>query len=206
MTAEKEKMIIQKLSLPQIRRLYKTRLIEDFPPDELKPLAAIEAAFRKNRYVCYGVGEDIEAYAFFLVNGSAALLDYFAVKENLRNQGYGGRFLQVLMKDVLVNYSQVLLETENPDYAENEEDRAIRERRLSFYIRNGMIDTGVTANAFHVEYRILAMPAGKAATEDEIALLYETLYRTNMPKLIADRMVRVNARSQVSGDVWGNKT
>ena len=40
-------MTIQKLSLQQIRKLCKTRMVEDFLPDELKPLATmiIEGVF-----------------------------------------------------------------------------------------------------------------------------------------------------------------
>ena len=59
---------VQTLSLSQIRAIYRERMRDDFPPDELKPLVTIERALARNEYVCYGAaeGEDVLAYAYFV--------------------------------------------------------------------------------------------------------------------------------------------
>ena len=60
------------------------------------------------------------------------------------------------------------LEIENPDFAKDEEERALRERRRQFYLRNGIVDTGVNIELAGVEYRIMEMLVGKPHTPDEI--------------------------------------
>jgi len=62
---------IRVLTRPQIQEVYTRRLIEDFPPDERKPLQMIERALDLGKYVCYGyfIGERMAAYAFFAKAG-----------------------------------------------------------------------------------------------------------------------------------------
>ena len=124
-------MSIRKLTIEQVTSIYKERMVEDFTSDELKPLSMIKTAIRHERYICFGTDD---AYAFFVINGADALLDYFAVRRECRGQRYGGRFLKELMKEILVDYSHVLLETENPDFAVDEDDLRTRKRRLDFYL------------------------------------------------------------------------
>ena len=80
---------VRELFLDQIRALYRKRLKADFPKDELKPLIVIERAHARGGYVCYGAldREDILAYAFFVKQGGLALLDYYAVRGDLRGRG-----------------------------------------------------------------------------------------------------------------------
>ena len=87
------------LPADRVRQLYTERLREDFPPDELKPLSAIEEMLCRGRYVCYGAadGDEILAYAFFVKNGKNALADYFAVRRDLRDRGIGSRFIGELI-------------------------------------------------------------------------------------------------------------
>ncbi|MER2055369.1 MAG: hypothetical protein ABTB30_08805 [Clostridia bacterium] len=77
------------LTLPEIREIYRKRLKHDFPANEAKPLAMIEKAFRDGRYRCYGVreGDDLLAYAFFVLTGDLYLLDYYAVKKTCADRG-----------------------------------------------------------------------------------------------------------------------
>ena len=86
---------VETLSLPQIRALYRERMKQDFPPDELKPLAIIEKALARDEYVCYGAvnGNDILAYAYFVKlkeqGKPYALFDYYAVRQDIRDRGVG---------------------------------------------------------------------------------------------------------------------
>ena len=137
-------MEIRELTGGQIREIYNERIPRDFAPDEIKPLSRIEEALSKGRYACYGAfdGEIITSYAFFVINGPNALLDYLAVLEDRRGKGAGSEFLQKLAEGLLRRYEYVLLESEDPDRADSEDERSVMERRLRFYRGNGLTDTG----------------------------------------------------------------
>ena len=95
---DEQAMNIDRLTLPEVREIYRKRMKNDFPGNELKSLAMIEKVFREGRYLCYGVreGADILAYAFFVLTEDLYLLDYFAVKKDLRGSGIGSGFLKAL--------------------------------------------------------------------------------------------------------------
>ena len=189
---------VEELTLSQLRALYFGRMREDFPPDEIKPLSAIERAMKRGEYVCFGAmdGEEILAYAFFirLVEGKSgfALFDYFAVKKEARCTGVGSAFLQTLIKGPLKSMSAVLLEVDDPACAWDEEERNIRNRRLRFYLRNGLRDTSVTAVVFGVQFRILSLPVGPCPSPDDARRMYAALYRAVMPPKIYESQVLIH--------------
>lgn len=189
--------VVKPLSLPGIRRIYAQHITRDFPPDERKPLDAIESAYARGEYQCFGAFEEekLAAYAFFVKLRKNAetlyLFDYLAVLPERRDQGVGSRFLQALMADALSAADCVLLEVDHPDYAKTEAERALRLRRLAFYLRNGLTDTGVSARVYHVEYRILSLPVGKPRKSAETADIYQALYHAVMPRWIYDEMVEI---------------
>ncbi len=189
---------VEELTLAQIRALYYGRMREDFPPDEIKPLSAIERALARGEYVCFGAmnGEDILAYAFFIRlgegNGCFALFDYFAVKKEDRCMGVGSAFLQTLIAGHLKSMAAVLLEVDDPAFALDAEEEEIRNRRLHFYLRNGLKDTSVTAVVFGVHFRILALPVGPCPSPEEARRMYAGLYRAVMPPKIYESKVLIH--------------
>ena len=189
---------VKELTLEQIRVLYAGRLQEDFPPDEIKPLSAIERAMRRGEYVCFGAmaGEDILAYAFFVKmeerKNGYALFDYLAVKKEARCTGVGSAFLQMLIAGPLKSMDAVLLEIDDPAFALDAEEEAIRNRRLRFYLRNGLVDTSVTAVVYGVQFRILALPVGPLPSPDNARRMYAALYRAVMPPKIYENHVLIH--------------
>ena len=153
---------MEALTLPEVRALYAERITDDFSPDELKPLASIEASLQENRYACVGYRADGEtlAYAYFFKYESWALLDYYAVRRDLRGKGVGSRFLRDLIASPPDGVKGVLVEVDEPDAAEDAQEREKRERRLRFYLNNGLWDSGVNVLAFGVNYRLLTLPLG----------------------------------------------
>ena len=188
---------IETLSVDQVRALYHSRLPADFPPDEVKPLSAILRAMARGEYICYGAVRDGEilAYAFFVTlnraNGRWAMADYLAVREDLRNRGLGSRFLQALIDRPLAGADCALLETEDPDSVSDARQLALRRRRLSFYLRNRLADTQVTASVFRVDYRILALPVGPTPTPEKTRRVYGAIYRAMLPEKLFDAMVEI---------------
>ena len=191
-------MKLRELTDEEIRRIYAERLPGDFAPDEIKPLSRIEREMAAGRYACYGYfGEDgIAAYAFFIINERYAMVDYLAVREDLRGQGTGSRFIRAMMEELMQQYAFVLLETEDPSFAADEEDKRIRERRLRFYQHNGLTETGVTSTVWNVDYRVLALPVGTVPAPDEVRKIYTGMYRNMLTKELFDENVNVHgARS-----------
>ena len=167
---------------------------EDFLPAEIKPLSAIERAWNRGKYVCWGAmaGEDILSYAFFIKLQGIALFDYFAVKKEARGTGVGSAFLQALMAGKLSGMDAVLLEVDDPACAADEAERNIRDRRLAFYLRNGLADTAVTAVVYGVQFRILALPVGPCPSPDDTRRMYAALYRAVMPPKIFESKVVIH--------------
>jgi GNAT superfamily N-acetyltransferase len=74
-------------------------------------------------------------------------LKFIAVRAELRGKRYGPVLLQDALRQLRIDgrratgwpYLGLILEVERPEAAENEEVRALRERRIKFYQRNGAV-------------------------------------------------------------------
>ena len=166
----------------QIRQVYRDYLTKDFPPSERKTLEMIEEYVRKGVYECLGLFEEdkIIGYAFLVRMGKVCLVDYLAVVPEKRDQGVGGKLLN-LLGTYLRDEDAVIGEVEIPAEAENEEEQLTRTRRLNFYLRNGLIDTGVNAVCFGVPFEILRFDNGRELTMQDVCSLYEKIYRFLLP-------------------------
>ena len=187
-------LCVRILTPVQIRRLYAERLKLDFPPDELKPLDRIERALARGEYICYGAsdGDELLAYAFFVIAGRRALVDYYAVMPEVRDRGIGSRFIRALIEGPLADMDCVLLEVDDPDHAEEAGEASIRERRLAFYLRNGLCDTGVRARVFGVDFRILSLPVGERPSPEQTREVYAQMYRIILPPKLYSRHVIID--------------
>ena len=189
---------VETLSLPQIRALYRERVTRDFPQDEIKPLAMIEKALARGEYVCYGAvsEEDILAYAYFVKlkqnEKPYALFDYYAVRQDIRGQGVGSQFIQALIAGPLREMDCVLLEVDDPVCAQTQEEAEIRNRRLAFYLRNGLRDADVKATVYGVQFKILTLPVGSALSREEVRKKYAALYRALLPAALFQEKVFIH--------------
>ncbi|MBQ6372901.1 MAG: GNAT family N-acetyltransferase [Clostridia bacterium] len=183
---------IRSLTLSEVEAIYVSRMAEDFPPAEIKPMSAIRTLLERGQYACYGYsGGDTLAYAFFVKLGRWALLDYYAVMRDHRDRGVGSRFLGELIAGPMQAFDCVLAEVDDPDFAGDARERALRERRKRFYLRNGLWETGVRASAFGVEFQLLALPVGARPDDQKVRRVYSDLYRSFLPAHMYDSKIRV---------------
>lgn len=177
-------MNIKKLSILQIVIIYFKSLYNEFPGDERRPLVMIIKGLIKKSYECLGIfrAKELLGYAFFVKNGNDYLWDYFVVLEPYRNKGVGSAIIKMVIRYYMDAHS-VIGEIEDPDFAVNNNERCIRERRRDFYFRNGCYDTKVRAKTFGVRY-ILIQLAGHTITPKEVNRLYKMFYRNSLPKYL----------------------
>lgn len=173
-------MYISSLNKEQIAQIYRTHLCYDFPPDEQKTLDILLNAFDAGAYRGFGLYEnELLGYAFFVQLGNDYLLDYLAIVRGKRDLGLGSRFLQMIATE-FSRANSLLVEVEEPDKALDQASYDLRSRRKAFYLRNGFLDTGINAEAFGVNFRLLE-PQEKPRSQEEIKALYLALYKTILP-------------------------
>lgn len=135
------------LKTNECEKWYKYYLCEDFPPNEIKPLADIIELNKGGKYdvIVYEEEHDIIGYATIwkYAGNRAYLLDYLGVPVNLRNRGIGKTILTRLKEDIVAieDNSEIclILECETPFENDNSEENTMRKRRVSFYERNGWV-------------------------------------------------------------------
>lgn len=190
-------LTIQRLRTHAVRDVYRKYLRNDFPRDERRPLRHIMSMRRRRQYECYGVFREgrLVCYAFFIMPAlegkRCCLLDYFAVVPELRGSRIGSRVLSQL-ETCIRNMDLILVEVEDPDREEDPAKKAVQQRRLDFYLRNGLRDTLVRVETFGVPYRILEVPRSHKKAEttgEEVRRVYEAFYRLPLKKGIFDRYI-----------------
>ncbi len=140
-----------KATEPFIIELYEA----SFPESERKPFSMI-LDFRKKGKADLWVVHDKETkkpigMAFMLVQKDMVLFDYFAVLKEYQDMGYGS---QVLM-EVEKLYKGFCIFGEVEPVDETAENLAQRKRRMAFYLRNGLKQTGIHILLFGVEFELM---------------------------------------------------
>lgn len=167
------------LDMPFILDLYQ----KAFPQEERKPFSLIErkAAMGSMEILVLKEGGKRCGLAITAMEQDIVLLDYFAVVKERRGQGLGTDAFFLLKE--LYRDKQFFLEIEELD--ETQPNFPERVRRKAFYLRNGMLETGIHIELFHVKMELLASKPGLCYEQCEV--LYRELlgaaYR-NMVKLI----------------------
>jgi len=109
-----------------------------FPANERHPDSVITERIDAGTYhVFAGVLDKAPVFMALLwpLRGTGfTLLDYMATDASMRGKAVGSQFLRYLKEDYLQGNGYLILETEDPDFGENREERA---RRVGFYRRNG---------------------------------------------------------------------
>ncbi len=170
--------ILNKEDIGQVYRLY---LARDFDPAEIKPLSVIEDLFDQGFYYGHGLYDDAGQLCGYALlcdcpGGEMPLLDYLAVTPERRGQGIGGLLLQMLRQEYAAKRG-LILEVENPAFAADQADLTEKQRRVAFYLRQGVEQTSGCCRLFGVElvlmYLPLSAPADGAAVSEALRQIYQ---------------------------------
>ena len=177
-------MQITRLSAAECEDLYRSALPRDFPAAELKPFAEIQRLLESGVYEPLLLTDDAGArlaYAWQVVlpGQRTALLDYFAVRYDLRGSGVGTAVLKELAAYYAPRKQSLIIECEHPAEAP---EPAVARRRIGFYLRAGAHAAAMESRLFGVRYQIYSLPAGGLAKDEEIHRDLQELYRTMVPE------------------------
>lgn len=137
--------------LQKIEALY----MEAFPASERKPWALIVRRHWEGTMEILSVEDDENSFlglAIFAFDKDLALLDYFAISGEMRDQGAGSAVLQALQERYTDRRFLLEIETTKKPC----DDLAVRERRKAFYLRNGLHPMDFDVLLFGVEMEILS--------------------------------------------------
>ena len=176
----------------QVEEIYASRMPQDFDPDEIRPLFSLRKSWERKEYICYGLSGSagLVAYAFFVHRGRHLLLDYLAVSETHRGEGLGSAFLKEL-SDRIPDAECVLVEAQDPNAAQEEGERSLRQRRIGFYLRSGFYDTGLRSRVFGVDYCLLDRASGREVPVPGLREIYADMYRSMLPPRLFDANFRI---------------
>lgn len=165
-----------------IRALYRAA----FPWQERIPFWLLRRKARQSNVEILAIQENgaFLGLAIVLLQGRFSFLNYFAISPEMRGRGVGRQTLLLLRQ----RYPQhtLLLEIEAPDASAS--NSAQRASRRAFYLRNGLLSTGVNILLSGVKMELLADHIPVTFPE------YYDVYRRTFGNIIT-RMIRLRLLS-----------
>ena len=185
-------MHLKTLNAEELTALYRTELVNAFPPSELKPLKSMLNLMEQNRYEALGLYDEqgLHGYALTWLEPGIpfALLDYFGTLEGQRGSGLGTRMLDMLSEHYQ-DYRGVFGEAEGA-FSKNPEEKSLQERRLAFYERNGFRYGGYDCALFGVHYLTL-IRGDEDVTAEELLDAHQRIYKSGIPPKVYDQFIQI---------------
>lgn len=162
-----------------MKRIY----LESFPKAERKPFKMMRrmAKLGKMELLAIAEGRRLLGLLITVRYRDMVLLDYLAIKPELTQKNYGSRAVEMIKERY--RDKRLVLEIELPD--EHAANARIRERRKRFYLKNGIVETGIHIVLFGVEMELLT--EGKPLTFEEYFAIYADLMGTHLAKRAVQR-------------------
>ena len=172
-------MILREMSLEELAALRRDQMGLDFPPEELKPFAAMRALYDNGVYHPVGAFDSGGALLGYALLWDApgtkyVLIDYLGVPAARRNGGLGGTILRML-GDRFSDYDGIIVESEALDGGPED---GLRRRRMDFYRRAGFRFLGYDCVLFGVHYAVCLLSPNGKGTEEEALAAHIALYRS----------------------------
>ena len=160
--------------------------MESFPKCERKPFDLIVRKSDENTMEILRISEGNKfiGLAINILYKDLVLLDYFAVKKEYRDRGYGTRALSLLKNHYADR--RLFLEIEIPD--ESSSNSYQRKIRKQFYLRNGMSETGIRVSIFDFPMELL-IAGDKSLSFDE----YHSIFYNIIGQAFSDNVKLISA-------------
>lgn len=166
------------------RTLYQEALPDDFPPAELRPFPWIEALLASGEYRIHQFLHQGQPVAYALLchapDQPVWLVDYLAVYAPYRGQGIGSALLESL-RLAFAGEDALLFEIDDPAFAEDEAELLKRNRRIAFYQRGGVTDSGVRTCVQGCEFQIFSLPCRCTLSAEALADALDAIYHRLFP-------------------------
>lgn len=175
--------MIREMPKEKLKEFYKKHYCRDFPLEERQPYFLFIRLIKKEKQKIYEYCEEEIAKAYFTVTEGkkAILLSYYAVYPEYRGKGTGSHCLEEMKQ-----YFQkpILLECEKIEKAKTEEDKMIRQRRVSFYKKAGFLEIPFKKfELFGIDYHILAYGFENLEPKEGKDLILQ-IYQKQLPKFL----------------------
>ena len=152
-------MKLEYIRLKEFKEKLHKIYFRDFPESERMPYYMIKKYYKNKKIKILALKDErrnIVAYSMITEHNGYILLLYLAVLKDKRKNGYGSLLLNML-KEKLKNKNMIIIEIESLDSSLklNEEEKIIRQKRRSFYIKNEYLSTNVDVLLYDCKMEIL---------------------------------------------------
>lgn len=175
------KNAISSEQLNQIKKLYEA----SFPKAERKPFEMMTEKQKEGLFEILAIEDEAGRFcglAIMILAAGLAVLDYFAIDPRRQGSGMGSVTLQELRERYGSDKVVVEIECTTGPEAEAAENARDRIRRKAFYLRNGMVPTGLLVDLFGVEMEVLTF--GRELSFEE----YYAVYDSVLPRSMTDKV------------------
>ena len=152
-------MKLEYIRLKEFKEKLHKIYLRDFPESERMPYYMIKKYYKNKKIKILALKDEkrnIVAYSMITEHNGYILLLYLAVLKDKRKNGYGSLLLNML-KEKLKNKNMIIIEIESLDSSLklNEEEKIIRQKRRSFYIKNEYLSTNIDVLLYDCKMEIL---------------------------------------------------
>lgn len=150
-----EDIKLKNININKFKKEVYSYYLEIFPEDERKSLELLCLAYERHYTKIIEILYKDEIIGFMLLNKirdkGYAILDYFAILPQYRNNKFGTKALQILLKQEKENKG-VFIEIEKIGFGKDKEDNLLREKRKNFYENVGFKKLNFDLFLFDVLY------------------------------------------------------
>lgn len=149
--------MLRKIKFKEFKDLYRKHIVKDFPSSERPNLEGFRKRMLKYNEETYIYEEEGVERGYCIIDQiqEYVLVAFLAVYEGNRGKGIGTKILKEL-EEKYSNKKGILLEVEDPDFAKNENQKNIQERRIKFYERaNFQVVENLKVELFMVNFKIM---------------------------------------------------
>ena len=150
-----EDMKLKDIDIDKFEKEVYTYYLAIFPDDERKPLELLHSSYEKHYTKIIEILYKNEIIGFMILNKvkdmGYAVLDYFAILPQYRNNKFGTKALQMLLEQER-NNSGIFVEIEKVGLGKDTEENLLREKRKNFYEKEGFRKLNFELFLFGVVY------------------------------------------------------